>query len=184
MAVGVEGGEGGEGGGGGGGVGEEGVGGADVVAVGAELPEAEEEGLLLDSLTLRHAIIKITQNIFDNALPSPEHHDVGLPLAPPRLVLPHPLQRRQHLLEPFPQRLVERLALDVLDEQVLRVLLDALLHLRLDRQDEVVLRQRCYYVEVVVLHQLRRTVLRRKELFGVEFLLYALACRLLRHWGL
>jgi hypothetical protein len=48
-------------------VGEEGVGGADVVAVGVHLFEAEEEGLLLDSLTLRHAIIKITQNIFDNA---------------------------------------------------------------------------------------------------------------------
>jgi hypothetical protein len=50
--------------------------------------------------------------------------------------------------------------LDVLREEVLRVLFDALLHFRLDWQDEVVLRKRCYYVEMVVLDQFGRTILR------------------------
>lgn len=80
-----------------------------------------------------------------------------------QLVLLQPVERGGDLREAFEELQVQGLALDVLDEHVLRALLDALLHLRFDRQLETVLGQCRNHVEVVVGDQLSSSVLGREE---------------------
>ncbi len=67
-----------------------------------------------------------------------------------QLVLQQPLERREYLREALEKLLLEGLALDVLDEHILGEFLYAFLHLRFDRQLEVVLRKGSNHVEVVV----------------------------------
>lgn len=68
------------------------------------------------------------------------------------LVLEQPVQGREHVFESLPETLVERLALDVLQEHVAGVFFDAFFHFGLNGQEELVLGECGDDVEVVVVY--------------------------------
>ena len=85
------------------------------------------------------------------------------------LVFFQPLQRRKYFFEPFPERFIERLTLDIFDEHVLGEFLDPLFHFGFDGKDEFVVREGRDDVEVVIGNQFSWTVLcGEKFLYGLE----------------